>query len=225
VKSLGYVGLTATAAEAARRAGTLPPRAVVVTLDDGYASTRLAAPILAELGFPGTVSVVTEFMESSEALRAGVAEWHQPDTIDELRPLTQSDAEALIGRGWKMGSHTATHPLLTTSDDAALHAELSDSRPTIETRLGSCPSTAYPRSRGRARGGRSTSHRLRRRLHADVRPDRRRADASSPRLPRPRDHGMCLKSMVSDAGLSARRSRLARVARKVHFRRSWLPDA
>jgi peptidoglycan/xylan/chitin deacetylase (PgdA/CDA1 family) len=45
------------------RAGSLPPRAVSITFDDGYANNReLAAPILKSRGIPATIFVATGFV-------------------------------------------------------------------------------------------------------------------------------------------------------------------
>ena len=226
VKSRGYVGLTATEAETARREGTLPTRAVVVTFDDGYASTLLAAPILEELGFPGTVFVVTSFMETGEPMDwAGIAEWRRPDTVEELRSMTWSDAEMLVEGGWEVGSHTVTHPLLTKSGDDFLRTELSESRAEIEKHLGSCTSIAYPygladeRVAAEARrAGYEVAYMLTLAQIADEPMRRPRVGMA------PGDHGARIKLQLSDFGLAARRSGVARLARKLRFRRSWLPD-
>lgn len=49
--------------------GALPARAVVITMDDGYASTyKYAFPLLKQHGFPATVFVYTDFIGAKDAL-------------------------------------------------------------------------------------------------------------------------------------------------------------
>lgn len=226
LKSRGYSGLTFSEAERARRDGRLPDRSVVVTFDDGYASTVRAVPALEEAGFPGTVFVVTDFVDSGAPLAwEGILEWQRPETIDELRPLTWEDAASLAGRGWEVGSHTATHPLLTRLDDEGLRTELSRSRSAIAERMGSCSSLAYPYGQADERvaeAARSAGYEVACMLTF--------AHIADEPLRRPRvglgmkDHGVRLAAQVSRLGQAGRRSALARLARALHFRRTWLPS-
>ena len=226
LKKRGYIGLTISEAEHARKDGTLPALSVVVTFDDGYASTLRAAPILDELQFPGTVFVVTGFVESGETLAwAGIAEWQRPETIEELQPLSWDDAESLLARGWEVGSHTASHPLLTRVDDHRLHDELVRSRAAIQDRLGGCTSLAYPYGQADERvaaAARAAGYEVACMLtfaHIADEPMRR------PRVGLgARDHGVRLAAQVSGLGQAARRSGAARLARRLHFRRTWLPS-
>jgi peptidoglycan/xylan/chitin deacetylase (PgdA/CDA1 family) len=118
---------------------------VVVTFDDGYASTLRARRVLAEAGFVATVFVVTRFIESQEVLSwPGVEEWARSPARDEMKPLTWDETEALVETGWEIGSHTVTHALLPQLGDEALERELVDSRRTLERRLGRAETIAYP---------------------------------------------------------------------------------
>lgn len=222
----GYVGLTLSESERLRRKGTLPHRSLVLTFDDGYASTLRALPILDDFQFPGTVFVVTDFVDSGEPLSwYGITEWLQPETIEELRPLRWDDAAMLIERGWEVGSHTMSHPLLTRLDDQELSEELVQSRRTIEARLGSCTSLAYPYgvadervASAAAEAGYEVACTLTFAHVADEPLRRARVGMN------PRDRGLRLKIQVSRLGQSMRRSGAARLARALHRRRSWLPD-
>lgn len=139
----GYVGLTFADSERARLAGRLPKRTVVVTFDDGFASTLRARPVLERAGFPGTVFVASEFVDSEDPLSfiGGAAVSAPPH---ELAPLTWGELTELRELGWEIGSHTATHPLLPKLEAAELRSELERSRAAIEERLGSCDTLAYP---------------------------------------------------------------------------------
>jgi len=102
-------------------------RRLAVTFDDGEGSvSQHAFPVLAELGVPATVFVV-----SASVGDPGLLGW------DELAELARA--------GWEVGSHTVCHARLPELDDVALDAELRDSRRTIEDMLGlPCRSIAYP---------------------------------------------------------------------------------
>jgi peptidoglycan/xylan/chitin deacetylase (PgdA/CDA1 family) len=141
----GYVGLTYSEAEKRRRDGTLPPRTVVLTFDDGLRTVSSARQLLADYGFPGTVFVVTDFVDAGPAAMRwpGIAHWADRHR-DEFVPLDWSDLEAFASAGWEVGAHTKTHPNLLTLDHARLAEEVEESRERIRSRLGACTSFAYP---------------------------------------------------------------------------------
>jgi peptidoglycan/xylan/chitin deacetylase (PgdA/CDA1 family) len=227
----GYVGLTAAEAERRRQEGTLPPRTVVVTFDDGFRSVLRARPILDEAGFPATVFAVTSHVETGEPLCWPGLEHRQRwarGRERELRPLRWSELELLRERGWEVGSHTVTHPLLPDVGETRLNRELLDSRLLLEQRLGSCETLAYPYGRtddrtvaAASRAGYLAAFTLGR-VHRPDEPFRR------PRLGlRGVDRGPRLRLQLSTAAVLLRRSRAAAAAsgvrRAVLPRAGWLP--
>ncbi|HEY7004458.1 MAG TPA: polysaccharide deacetylase family protein [Gaiellaceae bacterium] len=152
LRGRGFTGLTFAEAERRLVAGTLPPRSVVVTFDDGYLSILRAKPILERFGFPATVFVVTAFVESGEPLRwFGVESWLSSPYAPEMASLRWSDLEDLVDAGWEVGSHTHTHSYLPLAPDDVLQDELTRSREAIASRLGECETLAYPYGRTDAR--------------------------------------------------------------------------
>jgi peptidoglycan/xylan/chitin deacetylase (PgdA/CDA1 family) len=221
----GYVGLTITEAERRRSDGTLPARTLVVTFDDGYASTLRAQPILADLGLAGTLFVVTRFVDGDGPLSwPGIEEWTAPDTRDELRPVRWADLERLAEAGWEIGSHTVSHPLLTTVDDDRLQEELVESRRLIAARLGRCDSLSYPYGVADERvaaAAERTGYTVACALsftHLVDEPYRRPRIGLSAA-----DTGVRLRLQLSTLGQRARRGAPARLARRLHRRRGWLP--
>jgi peptidoglycan/xylan/chitin deacetylase (PgdA/CDA1 family) len=221
----GYVGLTFGESERLRLAGDLPKRSLVVTFDDGYESNLRAVPILEEFGFPATVFVVTEFVDSGRPLSwYGIADSRDALTAHEYLPLGWDDLRGLQALGWEIGSHTVTHPLLTTLDGDALAAELLVSRSRICDVLGLCDSLAYPYGVADERVARAAQAAGFR--GACVLTGAHLADA--PYL-RPRvglseaDEGRRLALKLSRGGLALRRSPLARAMRKARRHRSWQP--
>ncbi len=138
----GYTGTTFSEAVAGRARG----RRVAVTIDDGYGSVLSnAKPILDELGWPGSIFVPTDLMARDEPMQwPGIDHWVGTEHERELAPLTWDQLRGMAGDGWEVGSHTRSHPHLTTLADDELEAELVGAREACERELGHCSSIAYP---------------------------------------------------------------------------------
>ena len=138
----GYRGTTFTLAVTAR--GVDPVFAI--TFDDAYRSVyERAFPILDELGVPATVFVPTDADRQGLRDWNGIREWSDTAWRDELRGASWSELSDLAAAGWEIGSHTRTHPDLTSLADDDLAAELEGSRQDCERSLGRhCAALAYP---------------------------------------------------------------------------------
>lgn len=122
-------------------------KTMVVTFDDAFASVkRYAQPVLASLGIRGTVFVPTDYVSRQAPLAwAGLDRWARTPDAKELIPMTWDDLGELAELGWEIGSHTRTHPLLTSLADDALNEELRGSREECSERVGRpVTSVAYP---------------------------------------------------------------------------------
>lgn len=187
----------------------LPPRAIAVTFDDGFANNfRLALPILRKFRIRATVFLTTAhigvrgaqlwtervkraiYLTRQARLQAvvpglrdhilttpssredaarealGILKRLSPATRDELvaaieracgvpalRPddadrydfLTWDEVRAMSEEGIEFGSHTVSHPILTTLDADTLEYELRESKRRIEHELQrECSAFAYP---------------------------------------------------------------------------------
>ena len=123
------------------------PQTFALTFDDAYRSVlELAYPILSSLGLPATVFAVTDFAKTGRPLEwPGIDHWRGGPHEHELRGLGWQELEQLAEAGWEVGSHTLTHPRLTTLPDEALARELQESRAACEQALRRpCRSLAYP---------------------------------------------------------------------------------
>lgn len=117
-------------AEAARiEGGPVPPKSLLLTFDDGYASLeRFALPAMRDAGFRATLFVVTDFVGRDNA-------WDLP--YAGRQALLGWDALARWqGKGIDIGSHTATHARLDWLSDEAALDELQRSREVLVERLG-----------------------------------------------------------------------------------------
>jgi peptidoglycan/xylan/chitin deacetylase (PgdA/CDA1 family) len=131
------------------QAVSAPPgsRAFAVTFDDAYRSVlERAQPIMERMGVPGSVFVPTDFAGGPQPMEwHGIDQWLGGPHERELHCLGWDDLRGLASSGWEVGSHTCSHPLLTTLDDATMARELSHSRAAVEDAIGQpCRSIAYP---------------------------------------------------------------------------------
>lgn len=138
--SRGWTGETFTDA----LAGPPHSRTLAVTFDDAFASVAtLAAPILAELGLPGTVFVPTDWVDRPLGWPE-VAHWAQTEHANELRAMSWESLRELASGGWEIGAHTCSHPHLSALTPEAIESELNRSRATLQERGFMCRSVAYP---------------------------------------------------------------------------------
>jgi peptidoglycan/xylan/chitin deacetylase (PgdA/CDA1 family) len=99
---------------------SLPAKPVLITFDDGYRDVlRYAVPVLQRLHMPATAYVITARISSGDTT------WF---TWGELRRMERL--------GWDVGSHTVTHPDLTTLSTGEVTAQLTHSRNALEKHLG-----------------------------------------------------------------------------------------
>ena len=74
--------------------------------------------------------------------------WIDPEARERhataTRHLDPEQLRALAERGWEVGSHSHTHPLLSRLSDAELRDELAVSRDILRSIVGTCDSISYP---------------------------------------------------------------------------------
>jgi peptidoglycan/xylan/chitin deacetylase (PgdA/CDA1 family) len=108
-----------TLVDALQGHGSAPPRAVVITFDDGWLTQyQNAVPILEQMHYTATFFVITAQIGRG-AMYMG---------LDELRTLQRA--------GMTIAAHTRTHPDLTEVSDSQLRAEVLGSRQDLQKMLG-----------------------------------------------------------------------------------------
>jgi len=109
-------------------------RYVVITFDDGYRDFLTAAyPIMAEFGHTAALFVPSGLIQDERA------------HFQQRECLTWSEIRELHTNGIEIGSHSVTHRELKFLRTSELEAEVSDSKQTIEDKIGhSIRSFSYP---------------------------------------------------------------------------------
>jgi peptidoglycan/xylan/chitin deacetylase (PgdA/CDA1 family) len=111
----GYEAVTLEAVEEAwYHGGTLPPKPVVISFDDGYRPQyTFALPTLREHGWPGVLNLKAEGSD-----------------------LYESNVKAMLAAGWELAAHTINHSDLTTLEGEALEEEVAGSREILRREYG-----------------------------------------------------------------------------------------
>ncbi len=123
------------------------PKTLALTFDDAYRSVLdLGLPVLSRLGVPATVFAPTDYIGSGRPMVwPGIDNWVDGPHARETTPLSWDELRSLADAGWEVGSHTRSHPWLTSLSDDDLQDELRTSREQCEAELGGpCRSIAYP---------------------------------------------------------------------------------
>lgn len=111
----GYQAVTLEQVEDAwYRGGTLPPKPVVLSFDDGYRPQfTFALPQLRKHGWAGVLNLKAEGSD-----------------------LYESNVKAMIAAGWELASHTVNHSDLTTLGPEELEYEVDESRKMLQREFG-----------------------------------------------------------------------------------------
>ena len=117
---------------------------VVVTFDDGFQNQLdNAAPLLAEHGFSACFFLVGDLLDADreQAVAFCRDQLHLPLPVE---PLDWDGAGRLVELGHEIGSHTRSHPDLTSLEPGALLEELVSSREQLSRRLGAVRHVSAP---------------------------------------------------------------------------------
>jgi len=111
-------------------AGELPEKSVLLTFDDAYDDlyTELM-PQLTQRGLRPLVFVVVDCTGKTNA-------WDENQPVRRRRTLTVEQMREMQRAGVVFGSHSLTHPLLTSLGDEDLRREVHDSKTKLEDLLG-----------------------------------------------------------------------------------------
>lgn len=123
----GYEAVTLEAVEEAwYHGGTLPPKPMVISFDDGYRPQyTFALPTLRKHGWPGVLNLKAEGSD-----------------------LYESNVKAMLAAGWELAAHTINHSDLTTLEAAALEEEVAGSRKILQREYGAAVKNfCYPAGR------------------------------------------------------------------------------
>ena len=128
LKLLGFRGLSMRDLEPYTN-GALQGRVVGITFDDGYENTVLnALPVLRKMEFTATCYAVSNMIGATNS-------WDAHLGIEEKPLMALKDWKIWRDSGMEVGSHTRSHPNLTTLSTADSHMEIVTSKQELEQLL------------------------------------------------------------------------------------------
>lgn len=113
-----------------RQGRPIPPRAIAVTIDDGYLGVYTRAyPILKDYAIPATIFLPTRCLDR-DIRRYVPRDWAQAEF------MTWDQARVMASGGIAFGSHTLDHLSLPTLEPAQIMEQLAASKARIEAEIG-----------------------------------------------------------------------------------------
>ena len=148
----------------------IPPKSVVITIDDGHAGNTALLPIFKQHGIRPTLYVCTQIIDThrhfwfkvagqSKAEKERLKKLPNAERVTHLKQLTDFEPEKVypdrqalnITEMQEMAAHvdfqphTRFHPILPRCTEAECQQEISDSKTDLETLLGiECSHFSYP---------------------------------------------------------------------------------
>lgn len=108
----------------------LTRKPIIITFDDGYQEAiDYTIPILTEYNYSAVYFIPTRYIGEQ-------SHWLLPELGAEFPIIDWDTVISLDSNGFQIGSHTMTHPHLTTLPPVECHNEIEESRRTIEDHLG-----------------------------------------------------------------------------------------
>lgn len=148
LESAGYAFQTLDAcAEWLDGSRSMPERSAAITFDDGYQSvTRVALPLLVELGVPATVFVIAGRL-------GGGNDWAgQWTSVPRMPLMDAADIREAVTAGMAIGAHAWSHASLPDLEERRLEREVHEAGDRLEQVSGvAVRHFAYPYGRRGAR--------------------------------------------------------------------------
>ena len=131
LKRKGYSTISLdTLGDLLRSRKPLPPRAVVLTFDDGFKNNHdIALPVLKQHGFTAILFLTTGYVARSMT-------WKKTPDIPDLPMASWAEIQAMADSGIDIQAHSVTHPNLCQLPLAQAQEEIQVSKETIAARLG-----------------------------------------------------------------------------------------